>query len=244
MSSRYRAIVEYDGTDFHGFQRQIGQATVQAEIERALRRITGKAISLSGAGRTDAGVHARGQVVSFLVDWRHSAEELTAALNANLPRAIAIRATEEVDITFHPRHHARSRAYVYSIVDGKRRLPLKQRYCWVVSERLDEVKMQQAAQLLVGVRDFATFGQPTQGEVTIREVYQAMINRDEEELRLRIEANAFLFRMVRSIVGTLRLVGSGRWSVDQFEAAMDAADRSLAGPTAPAAGLALDTVNY
>lgn len=244
-TSTYKAIVEYDGTDYFGFQRQIAeQKTIQGEIERVIGRITRQNISILGAGRTDAGVHARGQVVSFVVEWRHSAEALQRALNANLPRDIAIRQLRIVSDDFHPRFAARSRTYCYTIYNAPLPSPLCRRTSWHVSHPLDVKAMQLAANALIGERDFATFGQPPQGTNTVRQVFRAEWRQETPFFRFEIEATAFLKRMVRSIVGSLQAVGRGKWSIEQFVEALKSAERSAAEATAPPQGLVLEKVKY
>jgi tRNA pseudouridine38-40 synthase len=252
--TRYRAVLAYDGTAYRGFQRQAGDIpTIQGAVEAALHTVTDAAIPVTGAGRTDAGVHATGQVIAFDVDWRHPAGDLLRALNANLPVDIALQTIAPADPAFHPRFTARQRTYVYRFYQRAVRQPLWDHHAWHVrGGPLNTAAMQQAAALLIGVQDFATFGQPPEGPrpdrdpVTIRQVFQSQFTlyADEEPDRYTITANAFLQRMVRSIMGTLVAVGRGAITVDEFEAALLAADRSRAGPTAPACGLTLVAVTY
>lgn len=242
---RYRATVAYDGTAYFGFQRQRqGVATVQATLEEALTRIAGAPVRLKAAGRTDTGVHADGQVIAFDMSWQHGVGALRRALNANLPPDVAVRDVAEAAPDFHPRFDARWRLYIYTIDNRPVRHPLHRLYRWHVPQPLDMSAMNEAAALLVGTHDFATFGQPPQGENTVREVRQAGWTRDEHVLTFGITANAFLQRMVRSIVGTLKVVGEGRWSVTDFEAALHARERSRAAQTAPPQGLLLAAVEY
>ena len=245
---RVRAVVAYDGTDYGGFQRQVNAPTVQAALEAALAQVTQEAITVLAAGRTDAGVHAGGQVVAFDTGWRHAVSDLHRALNAVLPVDIAVLEVENAAANFHPRYDARSRRYRYSLYNALVRWPLNRRYSLHVAAPLDVAAMQQAAQHLVGEQDFATFGRPPQRSkrngVTVRRVLMAEWSKKSARLTFDIEANAFLYRMVRSIVGTLLQVGQGRMSVDEFVAVLAACDRSLAGPTAPPHGLCLMGVKY
>ncbi|MGD2077445.1 MAG: tRNA pseudouridine(38-40) synthase TruA [Chloroflexota bacterium] len=240
----FRALVEYDGTDYHGFQRQREEPTIQGELEAALVEITGEQVSVIGAGRTDSGVHATGQVIAFEVSWRHDCQALERALNATLPGAIAVRALQEAATGFHPRFSAKSRVYTYTIDTGPVRRPLNRLNAWYVPRQLQVVLMNQAAQAIVGRHDFATFGQPPQGVNTEREVFNAEWREQEELLRFEIEANAFLYRMVRSLVGSMKAVGEGRWTVTDFVAALASRDRSRAAQTAPPHGLCLTAVHY
>ncbi len=257
---RVRAVVAYDGTDYSGFQRQANVPTVQAALEAALAHVSQEAITVLAAGRTDAGVHAAGQVIAFDTAWRHGLGDLHRALNAVLPADVAVQKVEQATPDFHPRYDARSRRYRYTVYNAPVRCPLTRRYSLHVTASLDVVAMQQAAQSLVGERDFATFGQPPQGKITVRRVLAAEwggempfgyalrqaqgIAQDGPWLTFDIEANAFLYRMVRSIVGTLLQVGRGGMGVEEFVAALTACDRSRAGPTAPPHGLCLMEVKY
>jgi tRNA pseudouridine38-40 synthase len=244
---RVRVIVAYDGTDYSGFQRQDNAVTVQEALEAALAQVSGldrSAVAILAAGRTDAGVHALGQVVAFDTAWRHGLGDLHRALNAVLPADIAVLKVEETTSDFHPRYDARSRRYRYSIYNTSIRSPLERRYSLHVAAPLDVEAMQRAAQLLVGERDFATFGQPPQGDNTVRQVLEAEWGGETPRLHFDIEANGFLYRMVRSIVGTLFQVGRGERDVEAFEAALAARDRDQAGPTAPPQGLCLVKVRY
>jgi tRNA pseudouridine38-40 synthase len=242
---RYRAIVEYDGTDFRGFQRQAqGERTIQETLETAISTVAEQSVRVIGAGRTDTGVHARGQVIAFEVGWRHGGAALSRAINANLPPDVAVRDVVAVEGGFHPRFDARRRTYQYFIINQSVPSPLWRRVAWHRRHLLDLVAMNVASDLLVGEHDLATFGSPPVGDNTVRRIYSAQWRRRENLAIFTIEANAFLYRMVRSLVGSLCLVGEGRWSVEEFARALAAADRSLAGPTAPPHGLFLETVSY
>jgi len=244
-TGRYlRAVVAYDGTEMAGFQLQAGQRTVQKVLEDALETITQETIRVVGAGRTDSGVHALGQVVAFHTNWRHSVGELMRAWNAVLPGDVAVLSVQEAEREFHPRFDAKSRWYRYSVWNHAVRNPLIRRTSMWVHETLALELMAGAASLLVGEHDYATFGSPPQGSNTVRHVLRATWSREGSMLYLDIEANAFLYRMARSIAGTLLQVGAGTLTVAQFGAQFRAADRSLAGPTAPASGLCLMAVYY
>jgi tRNA pseudouridine38-40 synthase len=245
---RVRAIVAYDGTDYGGFQRQANAPTVQATLEAALAQVTQGTTGVLAAGRTDAGAHAAGQVIAFDTAWRHGLGDLQRALNAVLPADIAVLEVAEAASDFHPRYDAHSRRYRYTLYNARVRWPLARRYSLHVTAPLDVVLMQEAAQSLVGEHDFATFGRPPQGYkrggVTVRRVLAAEWRGEPPWLAFDIEANAFLYRMVRSIVGTLLKVGRGEMSVEDFTAVLAAGDRSLAGPTAPPHGLCMMAVKY
>jgi tRNA pseudouridine38-40 synthase len=241
---RVRAVVAYDGTDYGGFQRQTNAPTVQATLEATLAQVTQETVTVLSAGRTDAGVHAAGQVVAFDTGWRHGLDDLWRALNAVLPADIAVLGVEEAASDFHPRYDARSRRYRYMLYNAPVRWPLARQHSLYVAAPLDVAAMQRAAQSLVGEHDFAAFGQPPKGEVTVRRVLAAAWDGEPPWLNFDIEANAFLYRMVRSIVGTLLQVGRGAMSVEGFVAVLASCDRSQAGPTAPPHGLCLMEVKY
>ncbi len=201
-------------------------------------------MSIIGAGRTDSGVHAAGQVISFDLVWRHGTEPLLRAANANLPEDIAFVELTEAPPEFHPRFDARRRAYQYHIYNQPTPDPLRRLYSWHITRQLNVEAMNAAAACLVGVHDFATFGQPPQGENSVREIFHAVWRRQGDLLTFDIEGNAFLYRMVRSMVGSLRAVGDGQWRVADFKAALAAKDRARAATTAPAHGLVLVSVRY
>jgi tRNA pseudouridine38-40 synthase len=246
---RYRATLAYDGSAYLGFQRQAGDSpTIQAALERAIVAVTGQEARVLGAGRTDAGVHASGQVIAFDVVWRHGAEALMRALNAALPDDIALLDIALAAPDFHPRFDARSRVYRYVVYQSPQRHPLLRQHTWHVREALDGAALNTAAARLLGRHDFAAFGRPPQGENTVREVYRSVWTLSEAERgRLwtyQIEANAFLQHMVRRIVGMLVTVGRGDLTVEGFEAVLRGADLAAARVLAPPQGLTLAAVRY
>jgi tRNA pseudouridine38-40 synthase len=242
---RVRAVVAYDGTDYGGFQRQANAPTIQGALEASLTQVTQETITVLAAGRTDAGVHAAGQVIALDTTWRHGVVALQRALNAVLPADIAVRDVEQVEPDFHPRYDARSRHYRYTLYNAPVRWPLERRYSLHVATPLDVDAMQQAARALVGEHDFAAFGRPhKQGGPTVRRMLMTEWGGIIPRLTFDIEANAFLYRMVRSIVGTLLLVGKGEMSVEEFVAVLASCNRDQAGTTAPPHGLCLMEVKY
>lgn len=241
---RVRAVVAYEGTNYRGFQRQAHDPTVQGALEAALARITQKPTRVLGAGRTDAGVHAEGQVIAFDTAWGRSLAELTRAMNAVLPPDIAVRDLAWAPDDFHPRYDALSRCYRYTVYNAPVRAPLARRTSLHWPGRLDLAAMQAATACIVGEHDFAAFGRPPKGESTVRRVFRAEWRAKGPWRFFEIEANAFLFRMVRSLVGTLLEVGRGRRTVADFERILASRDRSQAGQTAPAHGLCLVKVRY
>jgi tRNA pseudouridine38-40 synthase len=244
--TRYRATLAYDGTGYHGFQRQAAEhePTIQGEVERALTRLGQPNITVTGSGRTDAGVHATGQVIAFNAEWRHGLDDLQRALNATLPADIAILDLHEAAADFHPRYDAVSREYVYTIYDAPVRHPLERLYALHVAGPLDVMSMNTAAATLVGEHDFAAFGSPTAGEVTVRRMWRAQVSAAPPLIRVELEANGFLYRMARSIVGTLLAVGRGGMTLDEFRGVLESRDRSRAEAGAPAHGLCLTHVSY
>jgi tRNA pseudouridine38-40 synthase len=236
--------VEYDGTEFSGFQVQLSRRTVQGEIERALEELTGVRTRVIGAGRTDRGVHAKGQVISFPAAWRHSLPDLQRALNAVLASDVAVFELGLAPQGLHPRFSACRRAYRYTILNRPWRSPLGRRTAWQVARALDVGWMSEASSCLMGTHDFATFGNPPQGQNTVRTVFKAEWAATGSHFVFDIEADAFLYRMVRSIVGTLVQVGWQQVSPDEFKGILEATDRSLVKLVAPAEGLCLVRVDY
>ncbi|MEJ2012966.1 MAG: tRNA pseudouridine(38-40) synthase TruA [Anaerolineales bacterium] len=242
----YKSIVAYDGTEFEGFQRQTeGRRTVQGELERALRSIGWAGQSLRAAGRTDQGVHALGQVISYRLNWRHAAEDLTRALNANLPHDIAVRRTQKTGLEFHPRFSAVSRRYRYSILIDPVRHPLLERYAWRLETEPDLDVMQASASELLGEHDFGALGTaPVAGGHTRRKVLEAVWMADGTDLTFQIEADAFLYHMVRRIVALLVAIGQEREAPDTMHKALAKPSVVWQGGLAPACGLCLTAVKY
>ncbi len=241
---RVSAVVAYDGTDFHGFQRQANARSVQGVLEFAIGRICGQTTAVIGAGRTDAGVHATGQVIAFDATWRHSVAELQRALNSELPDDVAVSEIAECDERFHPRYSAVSRVYEYRVAICPTRQPVLRLYHWQIGRPLNVEAMNEASQSLVGEHDFAAFGSAPKGDVTVRRVLRAGWTGDERLLLFTIEANAFLFRMVRRIVFTLVRLGSGQLAADDVAGLLAARDPQQVKGAAPACGLCLVKVNY
>lgn len=246
MPKNFLLIIEYDGTDFHGWQRQNDQRTIQGEIEKVLKRMTRQDISLTGSGRTDAGVHALAQVANFFCRTHITPEGFHSGLNSLLPPGIIIRACREVNPDFHARFHVKSKTYRYHIVNRNPPLAIGRHYAWHIRQPLDVAAMRQAARHLLGRHDFKTFeavGSPRSH--TVREISQISLQRENPELLVfEITANGFLRYMVRKIIGTLVDVGRGRQCPDEFQSILKSKDRSRSGATAPARGLFLVRVHY
>jgi tRNA pseudouridine38-40 synthase len=239
-----RAVVAYDGTDFLGFQWQVRSRTAQAVLEAALQQVSQAVTRVIGSGRTDAGVHAAGQVIGFWTTWRHSLADLQRALNAVLPGDIAVLEIAPAEPAWHPRFSATQRYYRYTVLNRPWRSPLDRRYAHLVTQPLDLEAMQAAAALLVGVHDFASFGQPTQGESTVRAIFSAEWLRAGDRFYFDVTGSGFLRGMMRCLTGSLLQVGVGAWDIDRVAAVLAARNRALAAPPAPACGLCLMQVNY
>ncbi len=245
--TKFMAVVEYDGTAYHGWQLQKAIPTVQGSIESALGRILGTPTRVHGSGRTDAGVHALGQVAHFSANWSRPVEELKKGCNALLPPDIIVRRLGPVSEDFHARHSAHSKTYLYKILNFPLRSPLSRLYSWHVPYELDLAAMDRASEYLIGTHDFSTFGSLTDGTPsTVRRMMEAGWSRDEALglICFTICGTGFLRYMVRSIVGTLVQVGAGKVSVPEFEAVLRYCDRSRSGPAAPPHGLYLQSVTY
>lgn len=240
-SVRYRARVEYDGTDFAGFQVQPGARTVQGEIEAALARLAGGRVRVAAAGRTDAGVHARGQVIAFDYGGRLARADLERALDALLPADVAVRDLRRAPPAFQPRHALR-REYRYSIWNGPRS-PLRERTQVGVRARLDTGSMRRAGAKLVGRHDFSAFGGRV-GRSSVRTVLWVRVRRDGAAVTIDVAGDAFLRQMVRAIAAALIRVGRGAAGVEEVAAALRGSGRAFAGEIAPAKGLTLERVVY
>lgn len=242
---RYQLILAYDGTQFFGFQRQGSVRTVQAEVETALRQLGWQDRAILSAGRTDTGVHAAGQVIAFDLEWQHPLEELQRALNAHLPRDIAVQAVCVADARFHPRYDAQSRCYHYHLRFANTRHPLFDRFTWQVWPPCAPDLLAEAAQRLTGVHDYRAFGAPTRpGGSTTRAVYTSRWQPLEDgRWRYEVVGNAFLYHMVRRMVNAQVLVGQGRLSLQALEAAVETG-ADLPPGMAPPHGLVLQEVRY
>ncbi|MCX6357502.1 MAG: tRNA pseudouridine(38-40) synthase TruA [Candidatus Aureabacteria bacterium] len=244
-SINIKMVIEYDGTHYRGWQLQPGGPTVQEQIELALKRITGESVCVAGAGRTDAGVHARGQVASVQCATRLTAARLHQALNAVLPDDIAILDVGEAPPDFHARFSARGKRYRYAILNRSHRSALDHRFAHHVRHPLDIDTMRAAARHLVGTHDFSSFAcNSGRDDNPLRTVSEITIESQGEYVILEIEAVSFLYKMVRSIVGALIEAGKGAKAPEDIRAVLAARDRSAAPATAPARGLTLMRVSY
>jgi tRNA pseudouridine38-40 synthase len=241
--THYKIVLSYDGTDYFGWQRQPGRRTIQGAVEEALSRLAGKPVPVRGAGRTDAGVHARGQTADFKAELRLDEAGLHKALNAILPRDIRVLTLETAPDDFHARKSARSKTYVYRIVTARLMSPFDLRYALHWPHPLNERRMREAAGLFVREADFSGFSSNRE-RFPVRRVTRSELRRRGQELIYTIEAAGFLRYMVRTIVGTLLEIGRGRVPLDQIEAIFARTTRTLSSPTAPALGLCLQRVDY
>lgn len=243
---RVRLDLEYDGTDFVGFQAQgKGERTVQQVLEATIRRLGGGESRIHGAGRTDAGVHALGQVVHFDVAWRIPEDKIATAINVNLPADLSVTKARYVESEFHARFSATGRTYRYAILNRPQPSAMLGRYVWHIAKPLDIAAMQAAAQRLIGLHDFASFGTAhAQGGSTVRSVTMLDVRRWKQCVLVTVRGNAFLRQMVRSFVGTLAAVGLERIDPDDVTRILESFDRGQCPPIAPARGLCLVRVNY
>ncbi len=239
-------IVSYDGTDYHGFQRQTPPVVaVQNVLEEKLSRVFGDAVELAAAGRTDAGVHASGQVVNFFTDGTIPVERVPRAVNSLLPHDIVVRRAFEADRDFSALHSAREKTYRYRILTGETPDPFLCRFSWYVRQPLDRLVMDKALDKLLGKHDFSSFRAAGGAPISpIRTMTRAELLHDGQDIVFTFAADGFLYHMVRNIVGTLADVGRGVYSLEEFSAIISAKDRQRASATAPAAGLCLVRVDY
>ncbi len=243
---RYKLTVEYDGTPFVGWQRQHNGPSVQAAIEDAVLAFCGETVVVRAAGRTDAGVHALGQVVHVDIARPTPADKVRDALNAHLRDVpVAVLSAERVADDFHARFHATGRRYLYRIVNRRAPLALEANRAWLLHVPLDVARMRAAAAILVGHHDFTSFRSTRcQAKSPVRTLERMDVSQSGEEIRIELAARSFLHNQVRVMVGTLRLVGEGSWSPDDVARALAARDRAAGGPTAPPHGLYLTRVLY
>ncbi len=246
MKQNFRLLIEYDGTAYHGWQRQKTRPSIQGEIEKAIREMTNQTVTLIGSGRTDAGVHALGQVAHFHCDTRLAPETLLSGLNSLLPGDIAIRRVARVKDDFHARYDARAKTYQYRIWNRPVRPAVGRDYTWHLRHPLNLEAMRSAAARLVGTHDFKSFeGSGSPRAHTRRTVTRAVFSKATGgNVFFEIRADGFLKAMVRNIVGTLVQVGLGKIQPEDLEGILHSKDRRRAGPTAPPHGLFLKAVFY
>ncbi|MGX7245496.1 tRNA pseudouridine(38-40) synthase TruA [Enterococcus quebecensis] len=245
---RYKAIIAYDGTNFNGFQAQPNGRTVQEEIEKTLRKMNnGKTITIFGSGRTDAGVHAAGQVIHFDYPQTRELEKMRYALDTQTPEDIAVKSVEIVSDEFHARYHVIEKTYQFRVDIGKPRSPFKRFYASYFPYPIDEEKIRRALSDLLGTHDFTSFcASGTEIEDKVRTIHEASLEVNEagDELIFTFRGDGFLYKMIRILVGTLLKMGNGRMDETMIPEILAAKDRNLAGPTAHPEGLYLVEVKY
>ena len=240
-------VIEYDGTNYHGSQLQKGLKTIQGELEKALKKLTGERIRIKTASRTDAGVHARGQVVFFQTNSALPLKSYIDGLNFHLPQDIAVQRVYKTEGLYDVRRRAVSREYTYSILTSRARSPMRQAFCHIIHKPLDTAAINQACRALIGRHDFASFvasEETARQKQTVRNVFKAEVTREGDLTVFSIAANAFLPHQVRHIIGSLIKVGQGKMTVEEFENLVKKAKPGLARPAAPPNGLCLVRVNY
>ncbi len=243
---RLALTIEYEGTRYRGFQYQVNAPSIQSELEQAINRLTGERVRVKGAGRTDAGVHAQGQVIAFDTESAHSTATFVGAMNHYLPQDIAVRDAYIVHPSFDPRRHARSRTYRYSILNSRTPSPLARRFTCHIRETLDVGRMQGAVSLFIGEHDFRNFAAPLpEGKTSsVRAVYDASIVQSGSTIEIWVTGNAFLQRQVRRMAGALVDVGQGRLSASDLKAMIEDRETDKVANSLPAQGLCLVRVEY
>lgn len=242
----YKMVIAYDGSRYNGWQKQGNtKDTIQGKLEKVLEKLEGREVEVIGAGRTDAGVHALGQVANVKLESKINGETLLQYLNQYLPEDIAVLSVKEVPMRFHSRLNATEKTYLYRIYRSEIPNPFIRKYTVTITEKLDIEKMRMAAELLIGEHDFKSFCSLKKSKKsTIRTLYSITIEEIEEEIRISVRGNGFLYHMVRIIVGTLLEVGTGKKKPEEIEQILEKGERQAAGKTALAHGLFLKEVKY
>ncbi|OHB80052.1 MAG: tRNA pseudouridine(38-40) synthase TruA [Planctomycetes bacterium RBG_16_55_9] len=240
-----KLIVQYDGSRYHGWQIQPGRRTIQGELVEAVSNLVGTRTHVHGASRTDAGVSALGQVALFEVDSPIPTENFPKAINGRLPRDIVVTAAEEPPPKFDLMGGVKSKLYRYTIFTGRYRPVLRLNRCWHIPRKLDVAAMNQAAQLLVGTKDFKSFaGAKDRRDQTVRTIFRCEVTAEDEWIYIDVEGDGFLYNMVRNIVGTLVDIGVGRWQPEKIKEILETRNRTAAGRLAPPQGLCLMWIKY
>lgn len=242
---RVMLTVAYDGTNYHGWQVQPNGETIEGILNRCLSELLGKDVAVTGASRTDAGVHALGNIAVFDTDSPIPADKMAYALNRRLPEDIKVQKSEEVDGDFHPRHAVSHKTYEYRIYCAPFPMPVRRLYSHFTYVPMDIGSMQEAAKYLVGIHDFKSFcSTEAQVETTVRQIDSLKVTMEGKEIMIRVTGRGFLYNMVRIIAGTLMEVGRGQIAPEEVKGILDARNRQAAGPTAPACGLTLVEIVY
>ena len=242
---RVKLIVAYDGTNYSGWQIQPNGVTIEQKLNEALSDLLGEDIKVTGASRTDAGVHSLGNVCMFDTDTRMPAEKISYALNQRLPEDIVVQDSCEVDESFHPRFSKSRKTYEYRILNRKFRMPTRRLDTYFYYYPLDVARMQEAASYLIGEHDFKSFcAVNAQSKTSVRTIFDCTVTKMDDIITIRVTGNGFLYNMVRIIAGTLIKVGAGELAPADMQQILEACDRSAAGPTAPAHGLTMIGLEY
>ena len=242
---RVKMIVAYDGTNYCGWQVQPNGVTIEEMLNKNLSELLGEDIQVTGASRTDSGVHSLGNVAIFDTNTRMPADKISFALNQRLPEDIVVQGSCEVDATWHPRYQESKKTYEYRILNRTFRMPTRRLDTYFYHHALDVEKMQKAADFLVGEHDFKSFASiHSQAETSVRTIYSCDVTKSDDIITIRVTGSGFLYNMVRIIAGTLVKVGSGDIAPSQIEEILEKKDRSAAGPTAPAHGLTMIGIEY
>lgn len=242
---RIRLTVAYDGTNYCGWQIQPNGITIQEVLENCLEDLTGKKTEIMGASRTDAGVHALGNIAVFDTDMRMPGEKFSFALNQRLPEDIRIQKSEEVPPDFHPRYRESEKTYVYRILNRQFPIPTQRLYAHFTYIPLDTDRMREGGSYLIGEHDFKSFcGAGAQVKTTVRTIKEVSVSKKEDLITIKIRGNGFLYNMVRIIAGSLMEIGGGMYPPEHMKEMLEARDRQAAGPTAPAKGLTLAEIRY
>lgn len=239
-----KLVIEYDGTNYDGWQQQKSGKTIHQTLNKAIVKVVNEEITLLGAGRTDAGTHAMGQVANFETQSNIPLFNLAQAINYYLPKDIVVKSAHKVPEKFHSRYSAKSKVYRYTILNSKARSAIGRNYCHYYATDLDIEKMQKASKALIGKHDFSTFKSKSEVISSVRTIKKLEIKKKGEYLFFTIEADGFLYKMVRAIVGTLLEVGRGKMTIGKFKETVKSGIRSKAGNTVPAHGLCLLRVKY
>lgn len=242
---RVRLIVAYDGTNYKGWQVQPNGITIEEVLNRELSRLLGEKITVTGASRTDSGVHSLGNVAIFDTETRMPADKISFALNQRLPADIVVQGSDEVAPDWHPRYQNSRKTYEYRILNRTFRMPTRRLDTYFYHYPLDVEKMQQAASYLEGEHDFKSFcAVGAQAKTTVRKIYQCKVWKEKDIITIRITGNGFLYNMVRIIAGTLLKIGGGELPPEEIKTVLEKKDRAAAGPTAPACGLTMMGIVY
>ncbi|MEK6767224.1 MAG: tRNA pseudouridine(38-40) synthase TruA [Planctomycetota bacterium] len=239
-----KLVIEYDGTNYAGWQQQKNGETIHQTLNKAIEKVVNEKITLHGSGRTDAGTHAIGQVANFKTQSNIPIYNLVQAINFYLPKDIVVKSAKKVPEKFHSRYSAKSKVYRYTILNNKTRNAIGRKYCHYYSTALDIEKIQKASNALIGRHDFSTFKSKSDVISSVRTIKKLDIKKKGEYLLFTIEADGFLYKMVRAIVGTLLEVGRGKMTIKEFKKTVKSGIRSKAGNTVPANGLCLLRVKY